>query len=121
MLIKVQGAEPAFWGSKKVCGVTVDRPAIISRYTFNYLHVDVIRMDLGILNAWDDAREGDGRDVLPPVLIALPTDVSFAVWLMELEFIDFYALVQPSGLIHYDLLGGVHDCQSGQLLCVPSI
>ena len=40
---------------------------------------------------------------------------------MELEFIDFDALVQPGGLVHYDLLGGVHDCQSGQLLSVPSM
>jgi hypothetical protein len=55
------------------------------------------------------------------MLITLPIDVSFGVWLMELEFIDFDALVQPGGLIHYDLLGGVHDFQSGQLLCVPSM
>jgi hypothetical protein len=56
MLIKVQGAEPAFWGCEKVSRVTVYRPAIISWYAFNYLHVDVILLDLGILHAWDDIR-----------------------------------------------------------------
>ena len=120
--MKVQGAEPAFWRREKVRGVTVDRPAIVCWYAFNYLLVDVVRLaDLGILEAWDDARQGDWRDILTPMLIALSIYFCFAIWLMQLEFIDFDALVKPGGLIHYDLLGGVHDCQSGQLLSVPSM